>query len=323
MLEGRRNVRIPNLPFLRQLFLFSAFSAATGLHVGAQSPNTLSQFFEGKQVTVKLDMPATQKGVDIYPDKSQPLDTKSYASRLKQFGIALRSGDTVVITKVKVKSDNNIEFQLGGGGYGTAGDTTDESVHFQPADKSSREKEIEQQLKTETDQDRRRSLSRELDDLRRDRERQDRRNRSAAESDAEARRDKIAAGRAQGGSRFNLRFVKRPSADPITPQTVMDALARYVAFPPENSTPNGPGPTEGARSDSAASNPPPAADAVNSLKKGMTRAQVEAVFGPPTRTGQRTEDALLITSCTYQNATETLQADFVNGVLVQYTVSSR
>ncbi len=73
----------------------------------------MSQFFEGKQVTVKLDMPATQKGVDIYLGKSQPLDTKSYASRMKRFGISLRNGDTLVITKIKVKNDS-VEFQLGG-----------------------------------------------------------------------------------------------------------------------------------------------------------------------------------------------------------------
>lgn len=140
---------------------------------------------------MKLDMPATQKGVAIYPGKPQPLDTKSYASRLKQFGTSLRNGDTVVITKVKVKSDS-IEFQLGGGGYGTALDPTDESVHFKPAEESSHEKELEEQLSKETDEDRRRSLSRELDNLKRDRERQDRRARAAAEDDAKSRKQKIA-----------------------------------------------------------------------------------------------------------------------------------
>jgi hypothetical protein len=37
----------------------------------------------------------------------------------------------VVISKVKLKSDN-IEFQLGGGGYGVAADNVDGTVHFTP-----------------------------------------------------------------------------------------------------------------------------------------------------------------------------------------------
>ncbi len=230
--------------FGKQFWLCFAFAALALCQIAAQNPEALSQYFEGKQVTVKLDMPATQKGIDIYPDKPQPLDTKSYAGRLKQFGISLRNGDTVVITKVKVKSDN-IEFQLGGGGYGTALDSTDASVHFTPADKSAHEKELEEQLKTETDEDRRRSLSRELDDLRRDRERQDRRDRARAEEDAESRKESIAASRTQGGSRFNIRFDKRKFGDALTPPVIMGALAQYVAFSPEPAGPNSSRPAEG------------------------------------------------------------------------------
>ncbi len=312
-------------PFGRRFWVCAGLGALIVCQVAGQSPEALSQFFEGKQITVKLDMPATQKGIDIYPDKPQPLDTKSYAGRLKQFGTSLRNGDTVMITRVKVKSDN-IEFQLGGGGYGTALDPTDESVHFQPAEKSAHEKELEEQLKTETDEDRRRSLSRELDDLRRDRERQDRRDRARAQGDAESRKQSIAAGRAQGGSRFNIRFDKKRTGDALTPQVIMAALTQYVSFSPETSGPNSARPGEGARSDGAAPPPapsPPTVDPMKSLKKGLTRAQVEALFGPPTETHDRNQDALEITSCTYQSATEKVQADFANGVLVQYTVSSR
>src|SRR5271170_6491072 len=62
---------------------FAGFCASSA---AAQNPDALSNFFEGKQVVVKIDMPGTQKGVEIYPERPQPLDAKSYGDRLKQFG---------------------------------------------------------------------------------------------------------------------------------------------------------------------------------------------------------------------------------------------
>ena len=163
----------------------------------AQNPDALSPNFEGKQVVVKIDMPGTQKGVEIYPDRTPTLDSKSYGDRMKDFGVSLRQGDTTMVTKVKVNKDN-VEFQLGGGGFGTARDNADTSVHFTPAEKSDREKELERQLSNETDPDRRRSLQRELDYVRRDRERKDAYNRARAEDDAARQgsgcRDQAAAG---------------------------------------------------------------------------------------------------------------------------------
>src|ERR1700761_3662731 len=197
----------------------------------AQSQDALAPYFEGKQVTVKIDMPATQKGVDIYPNRPQPLDAKSYGDRMKQFGVSLQKGDTTMVTKVKVNKDN-VEFQLGGGGYGTAGDNTDTSVHFTPADKSDREKELENQLNNETDPDRRRSLQRELDSVRRDRERRDAYNHARAEDDAARRTDQIAMKRQQGGSRFNIRMNTKAMGDSLTPQVIQNALAQYVSFSP-------------------------------------------------------------------------------------------
>ena len=195
----------------------------------AQNPDALSPFFEGKQVVVKMDMPGTQKGVEIYPDRPQPLDAKSYGDRLKEFGVSLQKGDTTMVTKVKVNKDN-IEFQLGGGGFGTAGDNTDTSVHFTPADKSDREKELETQLSNETDPDRRRSLQRELDYVRSERERRDRIDRARAEDDAARRAQQVAIKRQQGGSRFNIHVDARKMGDSLTPQVIQDALAQYVSF---------------------------------------------------------------------------------------------
>src|SRR5271156_6329223 len=90
------------------LVCFVVFANVSSVH--AQNPDNLAPYFEGKQVTVKIDMPATQKGVDIYPNRPQPLDAKSYGDRMKQFGMSLQKGDTTMDTKVKVNKDN-VEFQ--------------------------------------------------------------------------------------------------------------------------------------------------------------------------------------------------------------------
>src|SRR5258708_13685368 len=87
----------------------------------AQNEDALRAFFEGKRVGVRIDMPGTSDGIDLRPEAERPLDYKRYGDRLKQYGIAIRAGDSAVVTLVKVKKDL-IEFQLGGGGFGPFGD---------------------------------------------------------------------------------------------------------------------------------------------------------------------------------------------------------
>jgi hypothetical protein len=261
-------------------------------------------------------MPATQKGVDIYPNRQPSLDAKSYGDRLKQFGVSLQRGDTVMVTKVKVNKDN-VEFQLAGGGFGTAGDNTDTSVHFTPTGKSDRETYLENQISNESDPDKRRSLQRELDNVRRDRERRDAYNQARAQDDAARRTDQIGMKRQQGGSRFNIRINTKAMGDSLTPQVIQDALAQYVSFSGNAAGASGGGyPNTGGPSS-------PGADQAAGLKKGMTREQVEAMFGPAVEAHDRTENGMSMTSCTYKSSDEKVQADFVNGVLVQYSVSSR
>src|SRR4051812_30650264 len=95
--------------------------------LAAQSEAALREYFEGRTVTLKLAMPGTEKGVDIYPGSPRPLDYPRYADRLKDYGTAIRAGESITITKIKLKS-KLIEFQLGGGGYGTFGDETSGNV---------------------------------------------------------------------------------------------------------------------------------------------------------------------------------------------------
>jgi hypothetical protein len=291
----------------------------------AQNPDALSPFFEGKQVVLKMDMPGTQKGVEIYPDRPQPLDAKSYGDRMKEFGVSLRSGDTTMVTKVKVNKDN-VEFQLGGGGYGTAMDNTDTSVHFTPANKSDREKELENQLNNETDPNRRRSLQRELDYVRAERERRDAYERARAEDDAARRAEQLAIKRQQGGSRFNIHVDARKMGDSLTPQVVEDALAQYVEFPGAGADPSAGGHPNGAYPGGTPTlterTPDPGSDPAQGLKKGMSREQVEALYGPATESNDHTEGGLIVTTCVFKGKDARVQADFVNGVLIRFLMSS-
>jgi hypothetical protein len=304
---------------LGSVFVFAGLESAA-----AQNPDALSPFFEGQQVMVKIDMPGSQKGIDLYPDRPQPLDAKSYGDRMKDFGVSLRNGDTAMVTKVKVSKDN-VEFQLAGGGFGTAMDNSDTSVHFTPADKSGREKELENQIRNESDPDRRRSLQRELDRVRSDRERRDSYDRARAEDDAAYRTQQVAIKRQQGGSRFNIHVDARKMGDSLTPQVVQDALAQYVAFPGRPGDPAagghpvGPGAAPGLM----VRDPDQGIDQARALKKGMSREQVEGMFGKAVQSNDHLENGLTITSCVFEGKDERVQADFVNGVLVRYSVSSR
>jgi hypothetical protein len=291
----------------------------------AQGPDALSQFFEGKQVSVKMDMPATQQGADLYPQRTQALDLNTYSRRIKQFGAALRTGDSVMITKVRVK-EKVIEFQLGGGGYGTFGDDTDESVSAPQRDKSRREKNLEGQIKTETDSEARKRLRRQLDDLRNERERQNDRDRVLAAEASETKKQRIGMKRLQGGSRLNILYEPRVPADVLTPQAVVAVLSPYVAFAPETFGDSALITREGGSGVQGQAPGPDsgdAADPTGSLRKGMTREAVESLLGKPSEVADKEQGGLKVTSCTFQRKDATVRAEFVSDVLIRYTVSSK
>lgn len=190
----------------------------------------LKRHFEGRRVTLKIDMPATKYGVDIHPERTQPLNYGEYADRLKGAGTAVRTGESIMITKVKVK-EKHVEFQLGGGGYGTIGDEMPTSVYVPMPIKSRREDRLEKDLKRETDERRRRELRRDLNDERYDRLRQDQNNRAAAAVVGELSKQRIEQKALQSGSRFNIRFERRVGDRELSPATIREALAEYVEFP--------------------------------------------------------------------------------------------
>jgi hypothetical protein len=280
----------------------------------AQSEAALKEFFEGKRVITKLDMPATQTGVDVYADARRPMNFEEYSNRLKAVGVSIRAGDTVMITRIKIK-DKLVEFQLAGGGYGTAGDDTDGSVYVPGTPKSNREKTLEREVKSEADAARRRRLQGELDDLRREREREDHRNAVISAAAGEEKKRRIAEQRLHAGSRFNIRYQGAVPAG-LTPGGVMAALADFVEFPFVDDG----APRQIAR-DPIPDQQPVAGPA--SLRKGMTMQQVSGIFGEPEKTADRMEGRLKVTTATFARDDHRLDAEFVEGVLIKYSLSSK
>src|SRR2546425_3004746 len=211
------------------IILLLLAAAATPTAALAHPEDQLRTFFEGKTVRVKIEMPEPEDGVDVYPGTAHPIDFPKHATRLKRSGTALRRGDEVLVTKVKVKKDL-IEFQLAGGGYGTFGDDDNPNVFVPAASKTEREKNLEKDIEKTTDPARRRTMREELDALRRAREREDARNEAEAAQARQAKEANIRQRRLEGGSRFNLRYKPVVPAEALTPDGVMQALAEHVDF---------------------------------------------------------------------------------------------
>jgi hypothetical protein len=96
----------------------------------AQSARDLQTFFEGKQVTLRIDMPRTSSGINVYPERAQALDYREYTARLRAHGVALKGGSCAEINQLKVKS-NHLELQLGTAGRPKAARF---NVHFNRID---------------------------------------------------------------------------------------------------------------------------------------------------------------------------------------------
>ncbi len=214
---------------MRRIYvLLALIIMSAAVSASAQTEAELKRYFEGRRVYLKIDMPATKDGVNVYAGRAQTFDYSNYAAKLRQHGASLRRGESAMITKIRVKG-KHIEFQLDGGGYGVMGDETP-GVYAPVAGKSRREKRLEEELKREEDPRRRRRIREELDGLRRDREREDRINQSIAEQAEEEQRARIEQKALRAGSRFNVHFGARPAGEALTPEALMRALEKYVEF---------------------------------------------------------------------------------------------
>ena len=276
-----------------------------GSPAAAQTEAAVKSYLEGKRVIVKLDMPGSSDGVDVHADASRAIDFKRYNNDLRRYGTAIRSGDSVAITLVKLKKDL-IEVHLAGGGFGTLGDDTSTSPNIPRVEKSRREKDLEERVKEDDDRDRRRRLQDELDEVRARRERENRRIAVERERIEEIKMERIAERRLRGGSRFNLRY-KGALPPGLRPDDVVAALAEYVDF----------GGPHDAREDAA-----PPAD-IGLLRKGMTRTEAEQAFGRAVESSQRGDGDLAVTTLIFDVGDQRVAADFVEDVLVRYTITSK
>lgn len=306
---------------------------AGALLLSAQDEPTLRRAFEGQTVVVKVDMPAYRDGVDVYPDASMPVDFRKVASRLKEYGTGVHQGESIMVTKVVVKKDH-IEFQLGGGGFGTLSDrltvaAAASTVPYQY--KSDREHDLEQQLKYETNSRERRRLQEQLDDIREDR-RQDNQYATVANNQArQMQQQKVKELESQGGSRFNIWYKDGLPQEAKTPEGIMRALAKYVEFSD--------GPSSGSRATepwpdspqtSSSGNAPtndhakPTGSGLGAVHKGMTIGQVERILGPATKVGQHSEGSVDVSTREYETEDGlAIRADFAGGVLIDFSAKAK
>ena len=290
----------------------------------AQTEWALKQAFEGQFIIVKMDMPASHLGVDLYPDQQPSVDFRAYSARVREFGVALRPGDRIMITTVRVKK-KNIEFQLGGGGYGVFGDDSG-SVYVPDENKSRREKDLEKWIKDERDYERRRRMQRELDDLRRDRERENRRARSESRELTAQKESEIASKRLDAGSRFNLWFDEYRLASRVpTPREMRLMLSQFVDF--EDGPGGRPDLRTDLRTDARPMAPPPAPrgdlSRVHELRRGMSMTDVHDMLGDPSRNKAGKQGELTTITEWYEDGDRVTEVVYVGNVIVRFSTASK
>ena len=298
--------------------------------VFAQDQAALKKAFEGREVTVLLDLPASHKGVDLHLQREPELNFADYAYRTKTFGISLRKEDRVMITLVKVNK-KNIELHLGGGGYGTWGDDSG-TVSATYVGKSKRESDLEKERKNTTDPNRRRAIDRELGYLRNDREREQRAAQREAEALTAIKQREVAVKRLDGGSRFNIWYEdKRLEKWTPTPEELMFSLAKYLDFGGGTNGDGIPGLSRGTSGNRLAATParpsPGRTEDVEvaalSLRRGMSTDDVHDLLGRPTRRRSSKQGDLDAVVETWETTDSITEVTFVGGVVVKFTSSSK
>jgi hypothetical protein len=295
---------MPIVSRARGLLAFGLVTAALVAPVGAQDEAALRKAFEGARVMVRIDMPGDVSGVDIRP--GSPFDSSQQRDRLKRYPTALHVGDLVTVTLVKVKKDL-IEFHLNGGGYGAYGDDTSTSANLPDVQKSNRELDLEKAVKAEADPTKRRTLERELEDLKNARERENRRIAAERNVIETQKKTQVTERRLGGGSRFNIRYSRTVPAG-LDSAGVREALAEFVDFAPR---PDAGGTALGQ------------APADTLPRKGMWRTEAERAFGRPVESTDRREGALRVSTLVFVHGDHRITAEFVEDVLIRYTVTPR
>jgi hypothetical protein len=67
----------------------------------------------------------------------------------------------------------------------------------------------------------------------------------------------------------------------------------------------------------------PPSPARRSIQKGLSMADVQELFGKPDKTTERMEGTLRVVTATYTHDDQRVTAEFVEGVVVRYSITSR
>ncbi|MGQ0647230.1 MAG: hypothetical protein ACT4P7_06635 [Gemmatimonadaceae bacterium] len=311
---------------MRAITALTAATLLSAASVQAQNEYVLRTAFEGRLVSVKVGMPGTSKGIDVFPLEAAPVDWREVAERIKDYGTSLKVGDQVMITKVVVKSNSHIEFQLGGGGWGTFLDSPGtSSVSSTSEGESKYERALRDSIKAAPGPTRRKQLERELNNARQQRERDNANARAQAQQANALHEANLRAKREQSGSRFNIRFRNGIPSEHLTPEGVRVALAEYVDFAASGAKVSAAqGGAAGALS--AATTAPNASDggsALSRLRKGLLVKEVEDLLGPADTAGEQKEGTLTLVKRSYTKDGMKVAASFINGVMIDFSITPR
>ena len=99
----------------------------------------------------------------------------------------------------------------------------------------------------------------------------------------------------------------------------MAALSDYVEFPFAGNDASRPGrfETDLARPDAGT------ASSSMSLRKGMSWDDVRRLLGVPEKTADRMEGRLKVTTATFTSGDHQVDAEFVEGILIKYSIASK
>jgi hypothetical protein len=224
----------------KNLYISAALIALTTMCAAAQDDGEkrIRQALEGRQVLLKMDMPAIDSGIAMtFDDTKITYDESNHNKLCKEYGVAVKKGSKARITGVRLSS-KGIEIDLDGGGSPgrdwMAGGLR--LIEPAPLAKSDREVDLERQLERETNMSTLALLRNDLDFERNARIGQDERNREAFARVSRYRSDYLRDNRKNWGSK--LLIVIRSRKETTSMRDLTASLAKYVEFLPRETTGN-------------------------------------------------------------------------------------
>jgi len=116
---------------------------------------------------------------------------------------------------------------------------------------------------------------------------------------------------------FNIRYDSNLRPEEKTPESVMAALQEYVEFPPESFGGTAEAEKGSTKIDSEKQ------IGLDSLRKGLSWEEVASMLGAPSSISERMEGKLKVIVCTFIKGDKKIETEFVEGVLIKYTISSK